>query len=78
MKVYGVIWGTSGTFLPAVTNASPPNMADFFAKVTNSRYMDWLGEYSTGSQFIGRGTFAGTYTINAGARARPRHNRRCR
>jgi hypothetical protein len=64
VKVYGVIWGTSGTFLPAVTNASPPNMADFFSKVTNSRYMDWLGEYSTGSQFIGRGTFAGTYTID--------------
>ncbi len=63
VKVYGVIWGTSGTFQPLVTNASPPNMADFFSRLTNSRYFDWLGEYSTGSQAIGRGTFDGTYTI---------------
>ena len=63
VKVYGVVWGTSGTFPTVVTNTSPPNMADFFSRVTNSRYVDWLGEYSTGSQFIGRGTFAGMYTI---------------
>src|SRR6478672_2184703 len=35
VKVYGVIWGTSGTFQPLVTNASPPNMADFFSRLTN-------------------------------------------
>ena len=63
VKVYGVVWGTSGTFPTVVTNASAPNMADFFSRITNSRYVDWLGEYSTGSQFVGRGTFAGMYTI---------------
>jgi hypothetical protein len=68
VKVYGVVWGTSGTFPSVVTNASPPNMADFFSRITNSRYVDWLGEYSTGSQFIGRGSFAGMYTIS------PAHN----
>jgi hypothetical protein len=68
VKVYGVLWGSGGTFQPVVTNASPPNMADFFTRVANSRYVDWLGEYSTGSQFIGRGSFAGMYTIT------PAHN----
>src|SRR3954469_23039333 len=63
VKVYGVVWGTSGTFQTVVTSASAPNMADFFSRITNSRYVDWLSEYSTGSQFIGRGTFAGMYTI---------------
>ena len=35
VKVYGVVWGTSGTFPTVVTNASAPNMADFFSRITN-------------------------------------------
>src|SRR5213075_1911262 len=70
-KVYVVKWGASA-------NVTTPNMADFFARVTNSTFLDWLNEYDTNinttdvepspsvhgtDQFIGRGVFAGTATV---------------
>jgi len=69
VKVYQVNW----------TNGSQQDMASYFASVTNSSYLDWLNEYNTdinaqaGSksgmpgtgQQVGRGVFAGTYTIGS-------------
>jgi hypothetical protein len=34
----------------------------FYPAVLNSNYMDWLSEYDTPTQHIGRGTFVGSYT----------------
>lgn len=67
VKVYQVNW----------TSSSQPDMSAFFAGVTNSSYLDWLQEYDTNvaanagsrngtpgtQQLIGRGTFAGAYSI---------------
>jgi len=78
VKVYAVIWGTTGTFASTVTGSSYPSMSTFFAGITNSRYLDWMHEYNTtvtpvggGSgtnQVIGRGTFGGLFTITPAAR----------
>lgn len=66
-KVYAVFWGPS---VPADTKAG---VGPFFANILDSAYMDWLSEYDTNrtavdgragtAQHIGRGTFAGAYTI---------------
>ena len=53
VKVVTVFWG-----------ASVPNQPDinaFFTAVTNSPYFDWLAEYNTPSQKIGRGTLLASY-----------------
>ena len=76
-KVYVVWWGDPTKINSAVT-AAKGGIADFFAGVTNSSFMDWLNEYSTtvavqaGShkgmagtgQLIGRGNYAGTLTLS--------------
>ncbi len=76
-KVYVVWWGSPSNLNPAVTAASG-GIADFFAGVTNSNYMDWLNEYNTtinanaGSrsglagtnQRIGRGDYVSTLQLN--------------
>ena len=53
IKVYTVAWGTSVT--------DQATMNTFFAAVTNSTYLDWLSEYNTPTQTIGRGTFGGAF-----------------
>jgi hypothetical protein len=62
VKVADIIYGP-GTYVPQVTSTSAPSFSSFFAQITNSRYLDWLTEYDTPSQTIGRGTFIGQYTI---------------
>ena len=76
-KVYVVWWGDPSKINSAVT-AAKGGIADFFAGVTNSSFMDWLNEYSTNvavqagshkgmagtGQLIGRGNYAGTLTIS--------------
>ncbi len=71
VKVYAVFWDS--TVNPDVTLG----MAGFYQTLTNSEWMDWLSEYSTTltvqagrragqpgtQQVIGRGTFAGSYTL---------------
>lgn len=37
----------------------------FYQDIVNSPYLDWLNEYSTPTQKIGRGKFIGTYTYPA-------------
>jgi hypothetical protein len=62
IKVYMVLYGT-GTYASYITNDTAPSMASFYSQVVNSSYMDWLNEYNTGSIKIGRGTYAGKYSI---------------
>lgn len=59
-KVYAVFWTS------AVDTATKTGIGGFYQAVTNSEWMDWLTEYSTtggSNQIVGRGTFAGTFTI---------------
>ena len=68
VKVYAVFWGSN------VDSNVKSQIPQWFTDVTNSRYMDWLEEYDTNistpngdpgtNQHIGRGTFAGSVTIN--------------
>ncbi len=75
-KVYVVWWGDPSMINSAVT-AAKGGIADFFAGVTNSSFMDGLNQYSTNisvqagthkgmagtGQLIGRGNYAGTLTL---------------
>jgi MYXO-CTERM domain-containing protein len=75
-KVYVVWWGDPSKINSAVT-AAKGGIADFFAGVTNSSFMDGLNQYSTNinatagskmgsagtGQYIGRGNYAGTFTL---------------
>ena len=76
-KVYVVWWGNPANLNPAIT-AAHGGIADFYAGVLNSSFIDWLNEYDTNraaqagshvgqpgtSQFIGRGNYAGTFTLS--------------
>jgi hypothetical protein len=77
-KLYVVWWGQPSSLDPSIT-AARGGMADFFAGVTHSNFMDWLNEYDTNiptqsgsksgspgtGQHIGRGNLAGTYTLTS-------------
>src|SRR5438067_12984880 len=60
-KVVQVLYG-SGTYQTFVTASGSSSMSGMYSGVTNSAYFDWLNEYNTQSQTIGRGTFAGQMT----------------
>src|ERR1700694_556890 len=76
VKIYVVWWGDPSRLNPAIT-AARGGIADFYAGVTNSNYMDWLNEYNTNinaqggshaglpgtNQRIGRGNYAGTIAL---------------
>jgi hypothetical protein len=62
MRVVQVLWGT-GSFDAHVTSTAVPSMASFYQGILTSAYVDWLSEYSTPTQSIGRGGFDGQYTI---------------
>jgi hypothetical protein len=53
--VHAVYWGNSTAF--------QSHLNDFYGNITNSSYMDWLSEYNTPTQTIGRGSFAGGTVI---------------
>jgi hypothetical protein len=77
-KVYVVWWGTGTNLMPEVTRPTG-GIADFFAGVLNTNYMDSMSQYNTditvqaGSkqgtpgtqQRIGRGNYAGTYALTS-------------
>jgi hypothetical protein len=77
-KVYVVWWGT-GANLPSSVTAATGGIADFYAGVLDSPFMDSMNQYSTtmaaqvGSaaghpgtgQVIGRGNYAGTIALTA-------------
>ncbi|MDE2144241.1 MAG: hypothetical protein KGJ84_17670, partial [Elusimicrobia bacterium] len=66
-KVYAVFWGDG------VSAQTKSDIGPFFANILDSTYMDWLSEYNTNrtavdgrqgtKQSIGRGSFAGSITI---------------
>jgi hypothetical protein len=55
VKIVMVTWGAKTSI------TSEAALEGFYTGVTNSPYMDWLSEYNTSTQSIGRGTFAGAY-----------------
>lgn len=75
-KVYVVWWGNAASINPVLT-AARGGIADFYAGVTNSSYLDWMNEYDTNittqsgsragtpgtGQHIGRGNLVGTRTL---------------
>lgn len=75
-KIYVVWWGNAANINPALT-ATRGGIADFYAGVTNSRYLDWMNEYDTNittqsgshvgtpgtGQHIGRGNLVGIRTL---------------
>jgi hypothetical protein len=77
-KVYVVWWGT-GAGLPSSVTAATGGIADFYAGVLNSPFMDAMTQYSTNinaqvgsaaghpgsGQTIGRGNYAGTIALTA-------------
>jgi hypothetical protein len=62
VKVVQVLYG-AGTYAGGVSGTSSPTLAQFYAGVTSSTYLDWLSEYKTPSQAIGRGTFSKKVSI---------------
>jgi hypothetical protein len=64
VKLIGVLWG-DGTYLQQEQSASPPSMSNFLTTVAGSHsYLDWLTEYSTGTEFIGTGSFVSAPTLS--------------
>jgi hypothetical protein len=75
-KVYVVWWGNAAKINRTLT-AAHGGIADFYAGVTNSNFLDWMNEYDTNittqsgshsgtpgtGQHIGRGNFVGTRTL---------------
>jgi uncharacterized protein (TIGR03382 family) len=73
VKVYAVFWTSS------VASEIQSGVPGFYSALVNSQFLDWLTEYSTNlaaqvgshagqagsQQVIGRGTFAGSYTLTA-------------
>ncbi len=57
VRVHDVFWG-SGVQYQSELDA-------FYAAITNSAYFDWLDEYATPKQHIGRGSFAGSFVDHA-------------
>lgn len=66
VKVVFVLYG-SGPYSPYMTNDAAPSMSSFYQQVVNSSYLAWLCEYSTPTQTIGPGTYAGKYQITPAA-----------
>lgn len=60
VKVVAVSWGPNVS--PEVQNG----VSDFYRTITDSAYFDWLSEYNTPTQSIGRGSFVGQFTIAPG------------
>jgi hypothetical protein len=65
-RVVIVVWG-SGTYQSQVTSTSPSNVVSFYNAAEKSSYVDWLREYNTTSDAIGRGSVVGRYTITPAA-----------
>ena len=65
-KIVEVVYG-AGTYASQVTSNTAPNFPSFYAGITNSKYFDWMSEYSAGGALIGRGSYAGRYTITPAA-----------
>ena len=63
VHVVKVEYGATGTYQSFVTGTGAGTLASFYTGVTNSAYFDWLKEYNTPTQTIGRGTYGGDFKI---------------
>jgi hypothetical protein len=55
VKIHAVYWGASA--------AHQAHLNSFYGAITKSTYFDWLKEYNTPTQSIGRGSFSGGTVI---------------
>ena len=60
VKLVQVNYG-AGSFAPEISGTQ---LGAFYTAMTNSTYLDWLSEYNTPTQSIGRGTFNGKFAIS--------------
>ena len=65
-RIVMVLYGT-GTYIPEIALTTTPNMETFYTALVNHGYMDWLSEYNTATQKIGRGTYGGHFQITPSA-----------
>ena len=63
VKVDLVVWDR-WSYAKSVPLTGKRSVSSFFAGITASKYMDWLDEYDTPTQHIGRGTLEGVYTVH--------------
>jgi hypothetical protein len=57
VKIHAIFWNSQVKF--------QTEMAAFYQGITQTAYFDWLSEYDTPSQHIGRGSFSGSYIDTA-------------
>lgn len=62
VKLVMVQWGvsTGSNFAPYITSNQ---LSTFYTEIVRNSWIDWLSEYNTNTQHIGRGTFSGKYVI---------------
>ena len=58
-----VVWG-AWSYPAGVPLTGRRSVSSFLGGVASSKYLDWLNEYATPTQTIGRGTLEGVYTIH--------------
>jgi len=63
VKVDVVVWN-SWSYGKTVPLTGAHSITSFFTGITASKYLDWLSEYDTPTQHIGRGTLEGVYTVH--------------
>jgi len=63
VKVDVVVWDR-WSYAKSVPLTGARSVASFFGGITASKYLDWLSEYDTPTQHIGRGTLEGVYTVH--------------
>lgn len=63
VKVDLVVWDR-WSYTKSVPLNGARSMSSFFGGITASKYIDWLSEYDTPTQHIGRGTLEGVYTVH--------------
>ncbi len=66
VKIAMVLYGT-GPHDPHVAGTVPPSMPFYYQDIVDDCALDWLSEYSTPSQAIGRGTFLGMNRVTPSA-----------
>ncbi len=63
VKVDLVVWDR-WSYSSTVPLTGKRSMSSFFRGITASKYIDWLSEYNTPTQRIGRGSLEGVYTVH--------------
>ena len=66
VRIYKVLYGSTGTYQSFVTATAAPSVASFLTYLPTSAYFAWLTEYNTTSpaQTIGFGSYGGSFSIS--------------